>query len=159
MGETQLTDKISLHLPPEFLHAINTMRSIKANSISRNSWILEAISEKLVKDKTLMHGSSHLIGFYEFFAGGGMARGGLGQNMTCLLANDLDSKKAKSYTANWGCEEFMLRDVARLTIDDLPVGGELAWASFPCQDLSLAGNGVGLKGKCRPKPQTFPPLS
>ena len=30
--------------------------------------------------------------FYEFFAGGGMARAGLSNNWNCLLANDFDHK-------------------------------------------------------------------
>ena len=37
--------------------------------------------------------------YYEFFAGGGMARAGLGQEWTCLFANDIDAKKAASYAA------------------------------------------------------------
>ena len=32
--------------------------------------------------------------FYEFFAGGGMARAGLGQDWQCLFANDFDARKA-----------------------------------------------------------------
>ena len=40
--------------------------------------------------------------FYEFFAGGGMARAGLGPSWSCLFANDFDPKKAASYAANWG---------------------------------------------------------
>jgi DNA (cytosine-5)-methyltransferase 1 len=40
--------------------------------------------------------------YYEFFAGGGMARAGLGAGWRCLLANDIDAKKGASYTANYG---------------------------------------------------------
>ena len=40
--------------------------------------------------------------FYEFFAGGGMVRAGLGAEWTCLFANDFDAKKGFSYQANWG---------------------------------------------------------
>ena len=40
--------------------------------------------------------------FYEFFAGGGMARAGLGENWRCLLANDFDHKKCHSYTSKLG---------------------------------------------------------
>ena len=75
-----------------------------------------------------------------------MARAGLGPGWRCLFANDFDVKKAASYTANWGDAEFRLADVHKLTADDLPGEADLAWASFPCQDLSLAGNGAGLKG-------------
>jgi DNA (cytosine-5)-methyltransferase 1 len=86
------------------------------------------------------------FGYYEFFCGGGMARAGLGSDWTCLLANDIDAKKAASYAANWGGETLRLADIADLSPRDLPARADLAWASFPCQDLSLAGNGAGLSG-------------
>ena len=86
-------------------------------------------------------------GFYEFFAGGGMARMGLGPGWSCLFANDIDQKKAASYVRNWGDAEFQLADVADLSTAHLPGGADLAWASFPCQDLSLAGYGAGLGGE------------
>lgn len=85
--------------------------------------------------------------FYEFFAGGGMARAGLGKNWQCAFANDFDPKKAAAYVANWGSNELQTGDVAKLTTSDIPGSADLAWASFPCQDLSLAGAGAGLKGK------------
>ena len=84
--------------------------------------------------------------FYEFFAGGGMARAGLGPGWACVFANDFDPKKAASYARNWGDDHLKVSDVARLTSGDLPGHAALAWASFPCQDLSLAGVGAGLKG-------------
>lgn len=84
--------------------------------------------------------------FYEFFAGGGMARAGLGEGWNCLFANDFDPKKAASYAANWGADHLRVGDVAALSTADLPGKADLAWASFPCQDLSLAGSGAGLKG-------------
>lgn len=84
--------------------------------------------------------------FYEFFAGGGMARAGLGPSWTCLFANDFDPKKAASYVANWGDDHLKVGDVAKVSAADLTAGADLAWASFPCQDLSLAGAGAGLKG-------------
>jgi DNA (cytosine-5)-methyltransferase 1 len=85
--------------------------------------------------------------FYEFFAGGGMAREGLGESWRCLFANDIDAKKAASYRVNWGDEELLVGDVTDVTTANLPGTVDLAWASFPCQDLSLAGSGAGLKGK------------
>jgi len=86
--------------------------------------------------------------FYEFFAGGGMARAGLGSQWTCLFANDFDPMKAAAYRANWGSTHFMLEDIRKLSANDLPGVADLAWASFPCQDLSLAGNyaGIGAAG-------------
>lgn len=85
--------------------------------------------------------------FYEFFAGGGMARAGLGDAWTCLFANDFDPKKANSYAINWGAEHFHFGDIAKVTTNQLVGASDLAWASFPCQDLSLAGNGAGLNGE------------
>lgn len=85
--------------------------------------------------------------FYEFFAGGGMARAGLGDRWTCLFANEIDQKKAACYAANWGSEQLCVGDVAVLTAGDIPGQADLAWASFPCQDLSLAGNRAGLAGE------------
>lgn len=85
--------------------------------------------------------------FYEFFAGGGMARAGLGEGWQCLFANDFSYKKAEAYKANWGQRDIHVEDIARLTTRDLPSRADLAWASFPCQDLSLAGMGAGLKGE------------
>jgi DNA (cytosine-5)-methyltransferase 1 len=88
--------------------------------------------------------------FYEFFAGGGMARAGLGDGWTCRFANDFDHKKGASYRANWEGEGapkvLKTADVRSLRTTDLPGTVDLVWASFPCQDLSLAGGGAGLKG-------------
>jgi DNA (cytosine-5)-methyltransferase 1 len=85
-------------------------------------------------------------GFYEFFCGGGMARAGFGDAWRCLFANDFDPRKARAYADNWGATELRLADVATLRPGDLPGCADLAWASFPCQDLSLAGAGAGLSG-------------
>lgn len=85
-------------------------------------------------------------GFYEFFCGGGMARAGLEPEWRCLFANDVDPRKGAAYAANWGSEQLRIADVASLRAADLPGSADLAWASFPCQDLSLAGAGAGLDG-------------
>lgn len=83
---------------------------------------------------------------YEFFAGGGMLRAGLGDGWTCTFANDIDPQKAAFYRANWGGEELAVGDIGALTPANLPGQADLMWGSFPCQDLSLAGNGKGLGG-------------
>jgi DNA (cytosine-5)-methyltransferase 1 len=84
--------------------------------------------------------------FYEFFCGGGMARAGLEPEWRCVFANDIDTRKGAAYAANWGSERLRIADVASLRVVDLPGHADLAWASFPCQDLSLAGAGAGLAG-------------
>jgi DNA-cytosine methyltransferase len=91
--------------------------------------------------------ANHIAGsstFYEFFCGGGMARAGLGPEWTCLFANDIDRGKAAAYAANWESGRLIVGDVAKLKTADLPGVADLAWASFPCQDLSLAGDRGGL---------------
>jgi len=90
--------------------------------------------------------------FLEFFAGGGMARAGLGSGWRCLFANDFDETKADAYAAAWNggkrSKELKVEDVGKLKIADLPgKQADLAWASFPCQDLSLAGAQAGLAGE------------
>lgn len=87
------------------------------------------------------------LNYYEFFAGGGMARLGLGERWHCLFANDFSPQKAKSYRINFSpADELIQANVFDLTIKDLPGKADMAWASFPCQDLSLAGQGHGLDG-------------
>jgi DNA (cytosine-5)-methyltransferase 1 len=82
--------------------------------------------------------------FIEFFAGGGMARCGLGSGWDCLLANDIDARKASSYRDNWGDERLVVADINALRPEVIPHSADLVWASFPCQDLSLAGAAAGL---------------
>ena len=86
------------------------------------------------------------IPFYEFFCGGGMSRAGLGAGWTCAFANDVSPMKIASYTRNWGGNGVKTADVARLTTKDLPGAVALAWATFPCPDLSEGGRGEGLQG-------------
>lgn len=86
--------------------------------------------------------------FYEFFAGAGMARAGLGPGWTCLFANDFDARKGLTYQDNWGARgELTIGDIRGVKAADLPGAADLIWGSFPCQDLSLAGVGAGLGGE------------
>ena len=75
-----------------------------------------------------------------------MARAGLGARWTCLFANDFDALKARTYRANWLGEPFHEGDVWAVEPATLPGRADLAWASSPCQDFSLAGARAGLKG-------------
>ena len=83
-------------------------------------------------------------GYLEFFAGGGMVRAGLGGRWKCLFANDFDALKVQVYADNWGDREILEQDIHKVKAEDLPRRADLAWASFPCQDLSTAGNGLGI---------------
>lgn len=86
------------------------------------------------------------MNFYEFFAGGGFVRLGLGDAWRCLFANDIDPAKTRAYRLNFGAGELRCGDIGMLESTELPSHADLAWASFPCQDLSGAGLGAGLSG-------------
>lgn len=86
--------------------------------------------------------------WYEFFAGGGMARLGMGSGWSCAFANDISEKKASSYRDNFeNSSHLTVKDIYRVTTKELAGYPNLMWGSFPCQDLSLAGSGAGLGGK------------
>ena len=75
-----------------------------------------------------------------------MARAGLGDGWTTAFANDFDPVKAQTYRANWPGEPLAEGDVWAIEPEQLPGQADLAWASSPCQDFSLAGGRAGLKG-------------
>lgn len=82
--------------------------------------------------------------FLEFFAGGGLARLGLEPDFRCAFANDLDPAKARAYRSAFGGDNLIEGDVWKIAASATPKSAALAWASFPCQDLSLAGARAGL---------------
>jgi len=84
----------------------------------------------------------------EFFAGIGLARMGLeAAGWEVVFANDNDPKKLGMHEGHWGPDpRYVLKDIFELEAAQIP-SAELAWASFPCIDLSLAGNRAGLDGK------------
>ncbi|QEI04480.1 DNA cytosine methyltransferase [Pigmentiphaga aceris] len=116
-----------------------------------SAWIAQAINERIQRDtqpaqpqsaRNVRQGRR----FYEFFAGGGMARAGLGPGWDCLFANDFNPMKGRVYRDNWeGGLDLLVEDINKVTTEQLPDQADLVWASFPCQDLSLAGfyKGIG----------------
>ena len=87
--------------------------------------------------------------FLEFFAGIGLMRMGLEQGgWSIRFANDIDEQKHAMYTSHFkdAAEHFVLGDVHTIPVDQIPTA-TLATASFPCNDLSLAGSRHGLVGK------------
>lgn len=84
----------------------------------------------------------------DFFAGSGLVQTGLAPEFQTIWANDICAKKYAIYSANHEKNAFSLGDIRETRGYDLP-NADLAWASFPCQDLSLAGNLNGLKSGTR----------
>lgn len=83
--------------------------------------------------------------FLEFFSGSGLVAHGLKGIFRAVWANDICAKKAAVYTANHGAIHFHLGSIADVDGNTIP-SASLAWASFPCQDLSLAGRAEGIHG-------------
>ena len=83
---------------------------------------------------------------HEFFAGSGLAAYGLRGMFRPNWSNDICPKKAAVYQANFGFDHFVLDDIKNISGASLP-SAHLSWASFPCQDLSLAGSIGGIDAK------------
>jgi len=104
------------------------------------------ITLRTMKKKDRYHPSSLLPrkSFAEFFAGIGLVRMALElHGWNARFANDIDEKKNRMYEAHFG-EPLIIKDVADFVPGDIP-NVTLATASFPCNDLSLAGSRGGLK--------------
>jgi len=85
----------------------------------------------------------------EFFAGIGLMRFGLErQGWQLRFANDFDPKKCHIYRDQFAdADQHLVEgDIHALDADQIP-RVTLATASFPCNDLSLAGGRKGLKGR------------
>lgn len=80
----------------------------------------------------------------DFFAGSGLVKLGLQPAFDTVWSNDVSEKKAAVFRANFGNEGFALADIKTIAGATLP-SADLAWASFPCQDLSFAGNLLGIR--------------
>ncbi len=76
----------------------------------------------------------------EFFAGIGLMRIGLEKGgWHTAFANDIDEDKMQMYEHQFGVsKKFIHGDIHHLKASQIPTVS-LATASFPCNDLSLAG--------------------
>ncbi len=65
-----------------------------------------------------------------------------------LFANDICEQKKEMYCTNFpdADEHFLLGDIHKIQAREIPAVS-LATASFPCNDLSLAGAREGLNGE------------
>lgn len=81
--------------------------------------------------------------FVDFFAGSGLVTEALKEQFKAVWANDIDPIKSHIYCRNHGNEYFVEESITQVHGEDIP-DSELWWASFPCQDLSLAGKNGGI---------------
>ena len=99
------------------------------------------------KNSRKSHRSTRAFTATEFFAGIGLVRLALERRgWQVTFANDIDPDKQEIYERNFGQDDFHLGDIHKLTPDDVPQS-DLFTASFPCNDLSIAGARAGLNGK------------
>jgi DNA (cytosine-5)-methyltransferase 1 len=87
--------------------------------------------------------------FAEFFAGIGLMRLGLeAGGWSVAFANDIARDKFEMYSAHFpnAKAHFLLDDIHNIDPNHIPTVA-MATASFPCNDLSLAGMRKGLGGK------------
>ena len=56
-------------------------------------------------------------------------------------------ERHSSTTPTLASEELVVGDIDEIKAEDLPATADLAWASFPCQDLSLAGWRRGMSAR------------
>ena len=89
--------------------------------------------------------------FAEFFAGIGLTHLGLAsQGWKCVYANDIEPKKKRMYVSQFGSANYYhVEDIwnTKKITSKIPITRiDLVTASFPCVDLSLAGNLKGFAG-------------
>ncbi len=99
--------------------------------------------QSTIHEKDTIDLSSAPWTMHEFFAGSGLVAYGLKGMFATVWANDISEQKAAVYEANLGNDHFKLGDIKDVKGTELPFA-HLSWASFPCQDLSLAGSMGGI---------------
>lgn len=84
--------------------------------------------------------------FADFFAGSGLVSLGAKSRFDVVWANDICPRKGDIYRRNHPQNPFVLGSIDEISGESLPPV-EVAWGSFPCQDLSLAGSRGGLRAE------------
>ena len=94
-------------------------------------------------EKSKVDLSSAPWAMHEFFAGSGLVAYGMKGMFSPIWSNDISEEKANVYRRNFESSHFLLDDIKNVRGNTLPFA-HLSWASFPCQDLSLAGSIGGI---------------
>jgi DNA (cytosine-5)-methyltransferase 1 len=107
-----------------------------------------ALNQRLNEDHVINNTTKRKL-VAEFFSGIGLMRVGLeSEGWSVCFANDVDEQKVQMYNGHFGEENspVVARDIHDLSAELIPTV-DLATASFPCNDLSLAGSRNGLSGQ------------
>ena len=111
--------------------------------------ILSSISAETLAEALPSGEREPSLTFCEYFAGIGLVRLGLERaGWKIRFANDFSAEKFDMYCSYFKDAEshYAVEDIFGLMSESIP-SALLATASFPCIDLSLAGNLSGLEGK------------
>jgi len=84
--------------------------------------------------------------FTDFFCGSGLVSLGVSDHFETIWANDNCPKKANVFQSNFKEILFNPSSIENIKGEEIPFS-YVSWASFPCQDLSLAGKLTGLNGE------------
>jgi DNA (cytosine-5)-methyltransferase 1 len=108
--------------------------------------LLSAEANVSVGPPLALSGDHRLIAA-EFFAGIGLVRAGLElAGVDVVWANDIELVKHAVYASNFDGSHYVLGDIRGVEGESVP-DVDIATASFPCVDLSLAGYRRGLDGE------------
>lgn len=100
-------------------------------------------------ENVLSHKNETIKTVAEYFAGIGLVRLGLEKaGWRTIFANDYSIDKYEMYASNFqdADSHYLVQDIFAISSDFIPTT-IMATASFPCIDLSVAGNRQGLEGK------------
>ncbi|RJO62754.1 MAG: DNA cytosine methyltransferase [Dehalococcoidia bacterium] len=81
--------------------------------------------------------------FLDFFAGSGLVTEGVKPYFYTVWANDISEQKGNIYNSNQNKSVFHLGPLQTHLDSQVPFA-IVSWASFPCQDLSVAGKQEGI---------------
>ena len=138
---TKLVPNILTQVPREVLRVCEAAVQLDFFSDFDMSKTIDIIDNS-VRDNKFCRNDVQLT-CLDFFAGSGLVSAGLSADFRTVWANDISPKKALVFNANNHAGVLQVCPIENISGKVLPAV-DLSWGSFPCQDLSLAGDIKGL---------------
>lgn len=145
LESTDRTDKTLAALLPTIITKLpaKTLRVCEA-AVQLDFWgLLEASQTSEILRRTSLARDDTRLVCLDFFAGSGLVSAGLSPDFQTVWANDISAKKALVFNANNKAGILQVCPIEDIAGRMLP-SVDMSWGSFPCQDLSLAGDIKGL---------------
>lgn len=127
-----------------------------AHKIGRN-WVIDSEERYPVCKRMAEKLKSHHLSVVSLFAGcGGMDLGFIGgfnflkkhyekTGFQIVWANEINPAACKTYRRNFG--DYIVENDINKVFDDMPKTADVIIGGFPCQDISINGKMLGIKGK------------